>query len=898
MVRSVHDRIALLKIAALLLWLFFAVSLIQAQPENRTPSDPATQRRVALINSYHKGYLWTDEITRGVEDALAGKDVDLHIEYMDTKRQFDVTYQDLLSKLLSLKHGKHQYDVVITSDNNAFNFFRERGQQIFGNTPHVFCGVNYLCEQDLKGARHTTGVNERADIAANLVLIRQLHPDCRRIVVITDNTTTGKRIQEEVERLMIKRWFSGPKLELLYDVSASELIGFVEGFDPQTIVLFTLFFRDNTGVFFEYDQGTEMVCDHAAVPVYGTWNFQLNHGIVGGHLVDGFDQGTTAAKKALAIIDGKNADDIPVRYETPTQLRFDFRELQRHGIPLSLLPPDSQVLHQPVSFYDQNKTLIWSTVFAFCLLLLAFFGVAYGLVHSRQAERRMRRNEENLRTTLHSIGDAVIATDAEGKIVRMNPVAEKLTGWRIDEAEGKPLIEVFHIVHAQTHETAGNSLEKVLSTGEIVNLAKHTKLISKDGTEYHIADSGAPIKDGDGNITGVVLVFQDVTEENKLREQLHQSQKMDAIGLLAGGVAHDFNNMLAGIMGAAEIVKNSDNLGGKDSKFIDMIIQSSTRAADLTSKLLAFSRKVEFTAAPVDVHAIINDTAALLERSIDKKVRINLDMKAADYTVIGDSSQLQNLLMNLCINASHAMPEGGEISISTRNLSLDEIYCQTSPFDISPGEFIEIEVRDTGCGIPHENLQKIFEPFFTTKGQGKGTGLGLSAVYGIVKKHHAVITVYSESGVGTVFHILLPVSEKKAGELIGNKIIKRGTGTILLVEDEEFIRITAKAMLEDMGYEVILAENGQAGVDLFENEYRKIDLVIIDMIMPVMNGREAYEKMKEIDENIQAIFSSGFFKPADLTELRNSGLSGFIRKPYFKVELSRLVAKVLSGQKS
>jgi PAS domain S-box-containing protein len=1141
-----RDSIIVLKTAALFLLLFFSLFLVRAHADTGNIIDQAPSKRVVLLNSYHKGYLWSDEITRGVEDTLAGHGVDLHIEYMDTKRQFDDAYQNLLSELLSLKYGRKSFNVIITSDNNAFNFFRERGGQIFGDAPHVFCGVNYVNEKDLKGVANTTGVDERADIAGNIALIRQLHPDCRKIVVITDDTTTGKRIQEEVGRLMRNRWFSGPKLELLYDVSASELISAARNFSPQTVVLLTFFFRDNTGTFFEYDQGAKLVCDHTSVPVYGAFNFLFNHGIVGGHLVGGYEQGVAAAEKTLLILAGKNAGDIPVRYQTPTQLRFDFRQLQRYKISLALLPPESQVFYQPVSFYDRYKKLIWIISSVFALLLMALLGVVFGLVRSRQAERKVRRSEENLRITLHSIGDAVIATDAEGQIVRMNPVAEKLTGWEIDAAKGKLLTEVFRVVHAKTNKTAGNPVEKVLDGGEIISLANHTKLIARDGTEYHIADSGAPIRDANGNITGVVLVFQDVTKEYQLREQyrnmaflvasastpivmsspegelshvnpaflkawgynrpdevlgrhvsdfwmvgdhiteilntveteniefgevqarkqdgtvfsvqvsaaavrdemgrplalmassiditerklaeaalnesearyrnlfesagdaillmsgekfidcnqralelygcsrdvivghspaeftppvqpdgrksnekatekinaalngdpqlfewqhkkmngklfdaevslnmvelstgaylqaivrditerkeleeqLRQSQKMDAVGVLAGGVAHDFNNMLAGILGAAEIIKGNKKLNEEDAAYIDMIIQSSSRAADLTAKLLAFSRKGKLVSTPVDVHSIINDSVMLLEGSIDKKVSLKRNLTADDYMVIGDNSQLQNVLMNLCINASHAMPSGGDITISTRNIHLDEIYCQASPFDLSPGDFIEIEVHDNGYGIPPENLQKIFEPFFTTKQHGKGTGLGLSAVYGIVKNHHGAVSVYSEPGIGTVFHILLPGSAAKADTATDTASIKTGTGNILLVDDEDFIRITAKTMLESMGYTVLLAENGKEGVDLFEKEYKNIDLVILDMVMPVMNGREAYEKMKEIDKDVKAIISSGFSKPDDVDELRKSGLSGFIRKPYFKMELSRMVADIINNQKS
>ena len=511
--------------------------------------------------------------------------------------------------------------------------------------------------------------------------------------------------------------------------------------------------------------------------------------------------------------------------------------------------------------------------------------------------KSLEKSEENLQITLNSIGDAVIATDVSANIIRMNPVAEHLTGWQIDKALGKPLSEVFNIINDNKQETIDNLIRKVLYTGEIMSLVNHTMLIDKNGIERQIADSAAPIRDADGVIIGMVLVFQDVTENNIMQEQLHQSQKMDAIGKLAGGLAHDFNNMLGGIMGAAEMIHLSNNIDEENKNYADIIIQASTRAADLTSKLLTFGRKGETNYRVIDIDTIIEDTISLLERSIDKKIKLDSDFKAKHHKIVGDNSQLQNAFINMGINASHAMPDGGTITYSTINIELDQIYCNTSIFDIEPGEYLEVEIRDNGSGIPLGIINRIFEPFFTTKKQGSGTGLGLAAVYGTIQNHHGAITVYSEEEVGTVFQIYLPATTEDADFIQKDEEILRGSGTILVVDDEEIIRVTAKSILEKFGYKVLLAEDGKDAVELFQKQYTEIDLVLMDVIMPKMNGREAFYKMREIDPICKVFISSGFTKDEDISKLKDKGLCGFVRKPYRMSELSKLLKNVLGEDK-
>jgi len=399
------------------------------------------------------------------------------------------------------------------------------------------------------------------------------------------------------------------------------------------------------------------------------------------------------------------------------------------------------------------------------------------------------------------------------------------------------------------------------------------------------------------NKTLLQFTLLDITARKKAQEELSHSRKMEAIGQLAGGVAHDFNNLIGGIMTAAQLLKlPKRNLDKKGIEFADIILNASTRASDLTNKLLAFGYKGKTVSTETDIDSVIKETIALLNNTIDKKIEISFKPCAKYCKVFGDHAELQNLFLNLGINASHAMSEGGKLSFKTNNIQLDKTYCDASTFAINPGEFIEIEVLDTGCGIDLDNINKIFEPFYTTREQGKGSGLGLSTVYGTVQNHHGAIAVYSEINIGTVFQIYLPnikiTTTDDPRQLSSDKTVT-GTGTILLVDDEEIIRNVGAAMLEELGYKVIIAENGLEAVNIFTAQHKAIDLILSDMIMPVMNGREAFYKFRKIDKNCKVVIASGFTKDENLDELKTAGLNGFIKKPFTNAELSQLIGKII-----
>lgn len=389
-------------------------------------------------------------------------------------------------------------------------------------------------------------------------------------------------------------------------------------------------------------------------------------------------------------------------------------------------------------------------------------------------------------------------------------------------------------------------------------------------------------------------IANDITEIRELQEQLTHAQKMDAIGQLAGGIAHDFNNIIGGILGIVELMTMKEYSFEDRQKNLQMILSSGKRAADLTKKLLVFARKGKIDSSPVDVHKAINDAIALLDRTINKKVLLEKDLNASSSMIIGDYSQLMNIFLNMGINADHAMPDGGKLTYHTSEIILDEEFCRNTYFDIKEGTYIMIQIKDTGQGIHPDNISRIFEPFFTTKEQGKGTGLGLAAVYGTITQHHGAIFVESVLNEGTVFNVYLPLADVE--ESVQDKKLKyiTGSGTILIVDDEYIIQVMAKAILENLGYSVLVASNGLEALEVYQQYSQQIKLVILDMVMPEMNGKECFAKLKKIDPQVKVILSSGFTQEEDLSDMKKLGLNGFIRKPYNTLDISHLINEVLS----
>jgi len=381
------------------------------------------------------------------------------------------------------------------------------------------------------------------------------------------------------------------------------------------------------------------------------------------------------------------------------------------------------------------------------------------------------------------------------------------------------------------------------------------------------------------------------------RQSFH-SLKMEAVGRLAGGIAHDFNNILTAVQGNAELLKMGGFNPIERDDMISQILEASKRAAGLTRQLLDFARKGTFRIVAVDTASIIDKTIALLSHSVDKRIKIEVDLQAAPTAVLGDPSQIENALVNLGMNACDAMPNGGVLTFATRNVALDEESCLDYANELAPGSYVEVSVRDTGSGMDPTTRSRIFEPFFTTKEVGQGTGLGLASVYGCIKSHYGNIRVESQPGKGTTFKILLHTAEKAYDDASDapDRDLVRGTGHILLVDDEGIVRAFAATALQSLGYSVATCTDGKQAVEHFRNHCQDIDLVILDLIMPKLSGPDTFKELKLIDPDVRVLISSGFSRKETTNGLLDEGALGLLSKPFRIDELSQMVARHIRTQ--
>ncbi len=500
-------------------------------------------------------------------------------------------------------------------------------------------------------------------------------------------------------------------------------------------------------------------------------------------------------------------------------------------------------------------------------------------------QRRMQK-ERNLIFDLSL--DLLCIAGFDGYFKQLNPAWSRTLGWSHPELCAKPWLE---FVHPDDH-TATVAAGEELRAGRLVS-GFENRYRCKNGSWRWLSWHSYPLTEEQF----AIAVVRDVTELKLLQERLRQSEKLTAIGQLAGGIAHDFNNQLAGVMGYADLLTLHLEEGPL-KRYAQGIAVSARRAADLTQQLLAYGRKGKYLSVAVDIHRLLDEVVAILERSIDKRIRISQVLRARHPVVLGDPTQIQNALLNLALNARDAMPQGGALTFETDALDMDEAQCRDSAFGILPGPYLRICVADTGGGMTDEVKKHLFEPFFTTKKVGEGTGMGLASAYGTVRNHRGAILVQSEVGRGTTVCIDLPLApgKPKLEESGATPSLARGTANILLVDDERTVREMACDVLRDLGYTVVACADGREAVEYYREHWRKLDLVILDMVMPQMGGREAFVALRGINPDVRALLSSGYSLDGEAQSILDEGVLGFIGKPYHRTELSRKIEEALGAE--
>jgi PAS domain S-box-containing protein len=524
------------------------------------------------------------------------------------------------------------------------------------------------------------------------------------------------------------------------------------------------------------------------------------------------------------------------------------------------------------------------------------------IAERKQAALALMETEERFRVIYEHAPDGIFLVDTEGNFIDGNTEVRRILGKDDKQLKGQSAFTL-GLLPGPGH-SVGTDDGRPSKPGIIPGSTEAT-LVRHDGSTAPVEINSHRIKIGERNL--ILGVVRDLTHRKKaeqeaeeLKRELHQAQKMEAIGRLAGGIAHDFNNLLGGIMGYAGLLrKKLDQSGPEETRIVQKIIEAARQASHRTAQLLAFARKGKYQIASVNMHDLIDDVVGLLENTIDRKISLKKNLAASAATVMGDRSQLHSAILNLGVNARDALPSGGDILFSTDAVRIGSDLAQNYPYAVTPGDFFKMVIADNGVGMDEKVRSRIFEPFFSTKESGKGTGLGLASVYGTIKHHNGFIEFWSEPGQGSVFTIYLPLSMAVTGpqEKTPQTAVPAGNrhGNILVVDDVQILREIAQEMLSDLGYTVHTCGDGYEALEWFREHCERCDLVIMDLTMPKLSGKECLLAMKKIKPSFKAIITSGHAMDNEINELLNEGEIGFLQKPFENEHLSEIVLTALSG---
>ena len=549
-------------------------------------------------------------------------------------------------------------------------------------------------------------------------------------------------------------------------------------------------------------------------------------------------------------------------------------------------------------FYAGRAYGLMAAIFVLIMLLLEtralYARLARHLAQERSAaldradaaQRTSLDTAETLRAVVDTSRQAVVALSPRGTVLLWNKAAERMFGYPSEEVLGKP----YPLMSAEGQAEQREMFSRIMAGERLDNLTFRRQ--HKDGSHRDIRCSAAPFYDTSGATRGVACAMEDVTDKLATEEMLRQSQKMEAVGQLTGGVAHDFNNILMVIMANVEELQEAEDLSREQQEQLRNIAASGQRAAELTRRLLAFSRKQRLTPKPTNLTDLVAGTDKLLRRTLGEQIEVEAIFADDLWTTNIDRSQVEAALVNLCVNARDAMPNGGRLLIETANVELDQAYADANP-DVAPGRYVMLAVSDTGTGIPPELLAKVFEPFFTTKEVGKGTGLGLSMVYGFIRQSNGHIKIYSELGHGTTIRMYMPRSDEPLEDASRAVVVlPRGSERILLVEDDEQVRAAVLTQLRGLGYTVTEAAGGQDGLRHLEGG-EPFDLMMTDIVMPGLDGPALAERAAALRPALRIIFMSGYSENAAINHGRVAPDARILSKPFRKIDLARRIRSAL-----
>lgn len=881
--------------------LAFLQVVLPGLPDAQGAEPEHSHASVLILHSYHPGFTWTDNEMEGINKGLQAiyPEADLYIEYMDAKRFGDTGVHLRFIDLVRDKVQGTDYPVVIATDNIALELALDLRPELFPRAQIVFCGINGPPEEVIQGRARVTGVTETWDPAGTLKVIDQLQPGVKEIVVLHDYTESGLGTRKNLDAIL-PAFQDRFHFRFLPSQPVESIFGELASLPDTSAVLLMGYNIDSQGKVFDSADTGPLFARHSRVPVYTMDQTRFSGGVVGGSLLTGQRQGELAAAMAARILGGASADAIPIIREPVAVLAFDYTALKRFGLSPEALPENSRVINKPTSFYHQYRNQIWVLTALFVTLSMMIITLMLILLFRRRmyAERikvveALRESKELYTRLVDAIPDVIVRLDLTGKILFVNDHTLKISGYSRDELEGQNMLM---FIDPEDH---GKAIEYTLLMMDSRLGPQEYSLVMKDGRKIPFEVNGDVLRNADGTPFGIVHVCRDITErkkaeeeKKKLEDQLARVQKIEAIGTLAGGIAHDFNNLLTGILGNVSLVLMKMDEGDPFRERLKNIEDYVQRGSDLTKQLLGFARGGKYEVVPTDLGEFIKKSSKMFGRT-KKEIHIHYKIQNGLWSAEVDRGQMEQVLLNLFVNAWQAMPGGGNLCLSAENVELDTI--DVSPYNLMPGKYVKVTVTDTGVGMSESVKSRIFEPFFTTKERDRGTGLGLASVYGIIKNHEGFINVESQEGHGASFMFYLPASGKEpdGDENSTWDDVRMGSETILLIDDEVMILDIGSRMLEGLNYKVMTAVGGEQGLQIYNKHQDRIDLVILDMIMPDLSGKETFHALRRINPSVRVLLSSGYSLDDQAREIIQNGCKGFIQKPFTMVELSKKIRKSL-----
>ncbi len=861
--------------------------LLPDAPAAASPPAP-----VLILISRNPGDPWAVAELDGMQRVLraAKPAVAAVVEYMDVQGNPRPGDEAELADYYRDKFAQQQFRVVLTADLPALDFVLNYRDTLFPEAQVAFCGISKVELQARTGRPWLTGVIENADPAASVLLALALQPQLKRLIILEDSTRSGEGNKKRIEQDLPEET-KRVRLELARTDTARELFAKVENLPSDTAVLLT---RSQVA----RRMGPELLA-RCPVPIYGQRTPNHLGAMLGGAVIDGERHGEAAARLGLRLLAGEVASSIPPVADIAPRIVVDYAQMERFKLPFSSLPPGAEILNRPRRVWEEYPR---ATTVALCtlgFLSILTGGLAWALAQKRRNADALKNSLSLLHATLDASNEGVLVVDMKGKVSGFNRRFADL--WEVPRSliEQRDDAALLAFVLDQLREPDA-FLQRVQELYATPAAESFEVIEFRDGRVFERRSRPHEL---DGTIIGRVWTFSDITARREAEEthrrleaKMAHTQRLEALGTLAGGIAHDFNNLLTAILGYAQLAHESLPSDHPVYSDLEGVLAASHRARDLVKQILTFSRKSPLERRPIPLETVVRDASRLLRATIPAAVEIHCEIGAAGGTVLADSSQVHQAILNLGTNAAHAMRgQPGTITMQLDRVEVGRELLAKYP-QLEEGEYLCVTVSDTGHGMDAATLRRVFDPFFTTKAPGEGTGLGLAVVHGIMQNHEGAVTIESKPGEGTAARLYFPIVDAPAeGEVKPvPPIPKIHTGRVLVVDDEKLVLGVAQQMLERLGFRVTACSSPIAALELLHADPASCSALLTDLNMPQMTGTELAAQVRQTWPDIAIVLATGFLGDGTVEQRATKiGIEEIITKPYSSATLGGAVARAI-----